>query len=113
MAAGKAVVATGWSANLDFMTPDNSMLVDYTLAPVQDSQGLYAGGRWAEADVQDAAAKLAVLIADPDRRRALGARAAADIAAALDPAAIGRSARAWLGQEQGWERGREQGQEDE
>jgi glycosyltransferase involved in cell wall biosynthesis len=106
MAAGKAVVATGWSANLDFMTPDNSALVDYTLTPVRDCQGLYAGGRWAEADVEDAAAKLAALIADPDRRRTLGARAAADIAAALDPAIIARTALAWLGQ------GRDPGTED-
>jgi hypothetical protein len=96
MAAGKAAVATGWSANLDFMTPDNSVLVDYALIPVQDSQGLYEGGRWAEADVADAAAKLKALIGDPERRRALGERASADIAASLDPAVIGRKAMAWL-----------------
>lgn len=100
MAAGKAVVATGWSANLDFMNPDNSVLVDYTLTPVRDSQGLYTTGRWAEADVQDAAAKLGRLIADPDRRQALGARAAADIAAGLAPAVIGGQAMAWLAQGQ-------------
>jgi glycosyltransferase involved in cell wall biosynthesis len=98
MAAGKAVVATGWSANLDFMTPDNSVLVDYVLQPVRDSQGLYAGGRWAEADVADAAAKLKALIADPERRRALGARAMEDMTSTLDPATIGRRALAWLGQ---------------
>lgn len=97
MAAGKAVVATGWSANLDFMTPDNSALVDYTLQPVRDSQGIYVGGRWAEADIADAAAKLKALIADPELRRTLGARAAKDIKAALDPATIGRRALAWLG----------------
>jgi glycosyltransferase involved in cell wall biosynthesis len=101
MAAGKAVVATGWSANLDFMTPDNSALVDYVLKPVQDSQGLYAGGRWAEPDVADAAAKLKALIDDPERRRTLGARAVRDVAAALDPMAIGRRAMAWLGGEAG------------
>jgi glycosyltransferase involved in cell wall biosynthesis len=98
MAAGKAVVATGWSANLDFMTPDNSVLVDFALKPVQDSQGLYTGGRWAEADVTDAAEKLKTLIADPARRSILGARAAADIRSTLDPLTIGRQARAWLGQ---------------
>ena len=96
MAAGKAVEATGWSANLDFMTPDNSVLVDYQLRPVEDSQGLYAGGRWAEADPDDAAAKLRALIGDPERRRVLGQRAAAHIAATLDPATIGRRAVAWL-----------------
>jgi glycosyltransferase involved in cell wall biosynthesis len=96
MAQGKAVLATGWSANLDFMTPDNSELVAYTLVPVADSQGLYAGGRWAEPDIDDAAARLRALIADPDRRRALGERAAGDIAAALSPQTIGARARAWL-----------------
>ena len=96
MAKGKAVVATGWSANLDFMTADNSMLVDYALIPVEDPQGLYDGGRWADPDVDDAAAKLKALIDDPDLRRRLGARAAADIRTQLDPLAIGRKARGWL-----------------
>jgi glycosyltransferase involved in cell wall biosynthesis len=97
MALGKAVVATGWSANLDFMTPDNSALVDYTLVPVEDPQGLYQGGRWAEADVHDAAAKLGTLIGDPALRGRLGRQAATDVAAALDPLVIGRTARVWLG----------------
>ncbi len=101
MALGKAVVATGWSANLDFMTADNSMLVDYTLVPVKDSQGLYRGGRWAEPDVRDAAAKLQALIDDPTLRQRLGAQAAQDVAAGLDPLVIGRKALAWLeGREQ-------------
>jgi glycosyltransferase involved in cell wall biosynthesis len=96
MAAGKVVVATGWSANLDFMTPGNSRLVDYMLIPVDDPQGLYDGGRWAEADVDDAAAKLKTLIDDPDLRARLGARAAKEVRAQLDPLAIGRTARGWL-----------------
>jgi len=96
MAMGKAVVATGWSANLDFMTPDNGMLVDYTLVPVEDSQGLYRNGRWADADIQDAAAKLKALIDDPALRERLGAQAARDIAAGLDPGVIGRTALTWL-----------------
>jgi glycosyltransferase involved in cell wall biosynthesis len=96
MALGKAVVATGWSANLDFMTADNGVLVDYTLVPVEDSQGLYRSGRWAEADIQDAAAKLTSLIDDPALRQRMGAQAATDIAAALDPEVIGRKALAWL-----------------
>ena len=96
MAAGKAVVATGWSGSLDFMAPDNGALVDYTLVPVNDPQGLYDGGRWAEPDVEDAARKLKALIDDPAARRALGTRAAAAVAEGLDPARIGRQALAWL-----------------
>ena len=96
MAAGKAVVATAWSGNLEFMTPDNSALVDYTLVPVSDPQGLYDGGRWAEPDVENAARKLAALIADPAACQALGARAAIETGAGLDPARVGRQALDWL-----------------
>jgi glycosyltransferase involved in cell wall biosynthesis len=100
MAAGKPVVATGWSANLDFMTTGNSMLVDYVLVPVHDPQGLYAGGRWAEPDIEDAARKLAALFADSALRARMGAQAAADIRQSLDPIRIGTRAKAWLfGQE--------------
>jgi glycosyltransferase involved in cell wall biosynthesis len=96
MAAGKAVVATGWSGNLDFMSAGDSALVDYALVPVDDSQGLYDGGRWAEPDVADAAAKLGMLIEDAEARRAMGKRAAARVAAELDPVMLGAQARAWL-----------------
>ena len=96
MVAGKAVVATAWSANLDFMTPDNSVLVDYTLVPVRDPQGLYDGGRWAEPDVEDAAHKLEALLADPVLGKRLGARAAQVARMMLDPARLGRQALGWL-----------------
>ncbi len=38
MAEGKLVVATAYSGNMDFMTNDNSLLVDYTLGPVTAAQ---------------------------------------------------------------------------
>ena len=94
MAMGKAVVATGWSGNLDFMTADDSALVDYSLTPVRDPQGLYGAGYWADPDLDDAAAKLGLLMRDPEARSALGARAAAAIAEKLDPLRLGRTARA-------------------
>jgi glycosyltransferase involved in cell wall biosynthesis len=96
MAAGKAVVATGWSGNTDFMTPDDSVLVAWTLIPVRDPQGLYEGGRWAEPDVADAARQLKPLLADARTRAALGERAAATIREQLDPLRIGRQALEWL-----------------
>lgn len=99
MAMGKAVVATGWSGNLDFMTTDDSALVDYSLTPVRDPQGLYEAGYWAAPDIDDAAAKLKRLMDDPEARAALGARAAAAIAGKLDPLRLGRTARLWLGQD--------------
>jgi glycosyltransferase involved in cell wall biosynthesis len=97
MLAKKAVVATGWSGNLEFMNPDDSALVDYRLVPVHDPQGLYDQGRWAEPDTAQAAQKLAALMSDAGARRALGEKAAAHVAHVLDPVRLGRQARAWLG----------------
>jgi glycosyltransferase involved in cell wall biosynthesis len=99
MLAGKAVVATGWSGNLEFMTGDDSVLIDYTLVPVpvRDPQGLYGHGRWAEPDADQAAAKLAALIADAGARRVLGERAEERVARRLDPVQLGLRARGWLG----------------
>jgi glycosyltransferase involved in cell wall biosynthesis len=96
MAAGKAVVATGWSGNLDFMTEETAALVEVSFIPVRDPQNLYDGGRWAKPDVEEAAAKLRTLIEDDAARQALGARAAAHIIPLLDPLALGRMARGWL-----------------
>lgn len=79
MAAGKAVVATGWSGNLDFMDDRTSALVPYTLTAVDDPQGIYRGGLWAEADVEAAATALVELIDDADRRQVLGQRARAAV----------------------------------
>lgn len=75
MAAGKAVVATGWSGNLDYMDDRSAVLVPYTLIPVDDPQGIYRGGRWAQADVEAAGRTLADLIDDDARREAIGRRA--------------------------------------
>lgn len=97
MLAGKPVVATGWSGNVDFMDPETARLVDYDLVPVEDVQGLYAGGHWAEPDVDDAARKLARLIEFPTEAAALGAAAEAGIRDKLDPDRWGEIAKGWLG----------------
>jgi glycosyltransferase involved in cell wall biosynthesis len=97
MAMGKAVVATGWSGNLDFMDHDSARLVDYDLVPVEDVQGLYAGGHWAEPDPEDAARKLARLMQSPFEREALGVAAAQMIQDRLDPDKWGAVAKTWLG----------------
>ncbi len=85
MSLGKAVVATGWSGNLDFMTERNSALVPYSLVPVDDPDGTFDadGQSWADANIDAAAAWLRQLAGDPDLRARLGAAAARDIAAQL------------------------------
>ena len=79
MLAAKPVIATGWSSNLDFMTPECSVLVDYKLVPVKDPQNIYNryGARWAEADVDQAAAALRRLLEDPAERQRMGQAARA------------------------------------
>lgn len=88
MAIGKPVIATGWSGNLDFMSPANSMLVNARLVPVQ--VGEYAGdqgARWAEPDIGQAALAMRHLADEKAFARDLGARARNDVLQALSPAA--------------------------
>jgi glycosyltransferase involved in cell wall biosynthesis len=56
MAGGKAVVATGWSGNLEFMTHEAArQLVPFALVEVHDPSGLYSNALWAEPDITVAA----------------------------------------------------------
>src|SRR6185437_4750059 len=49
MFIGKLALATGWSGNLDFMTPDTSLLVDYRLVDVASGEYPHSDGQqWAE-----------------------------------------------------------------
>lgn len=96
MLAGKPVVATAWSGNMDFMTPKAAALIPARLVAVDDRQGMYAGGRWAEADLAVAEARLVELIDSADARRALGAAAKEHAAKALDPARWAATVKTWL-----------------
>jgi glycosyltransferase involved in cell wall biosynthesis len=97
MLQGVPVIATGWSGNLEFMTPDDSALVSFRLIPVDDRQGTYSvqGAMWADADVDDAASWLRRLAGSPSLRRDLGERGRAAAGAKLSltayRAAIGDS----------------------
>jgi glycosyltransferase involved in cell wall biosynthesis len=76
MLLGKPVVATAWSGNLDFMTAENSCLVDFELRPLTEDVGPYRKGQlWAEPDVEHAAAHIRRLLDDAELRRRLGERA--------------------------------------
>lgn len=75
MLLGRAVVATGWSGNMDFMTPEVSGLVPYRLVKAEDPRGTYAlaGAEWAEPDVEAAAVELRRLAGNADARHAMAA----------------------------------------
>jgi glycosyltransferase involved in cell wall biosynthesis len=83
MLLGKAVVATGWSGNTDFMDSSNAALVRYRLAPARDDRLVYRG-LWAEPDVAEATEYLRRLADDPAARQSLGERARQSTLARLD-----------------------------
>lgn len=75
MAAGKAVIATGWSGNVDFMDDSCAALVRFKLVPVEDPDGIYQGGHWAEPDLDHTAELILTLVSDHARRKQLGVAA--------------------------------------
>ena len=79
MLLGRAVVATNWSGNVDFMDSDTAALVSYRLVPAVDPRGVFQapGAVWADADIGAAAAHLRRLADDAAARTAMGMRAQA------------------------------------
>jgi glycosyltransferase involved in cell wall biosynthesis len=77
MLRGLPVIATNWSGNVDFLTPETGVPVGYRLVPVDDPQGKYPTSmRWAEPDVGEAARALRALRLDPAWRQRICAAAA-------------------------------------
>ncbi|GAB4261712.1 MAG: hypothetical protein Kow00122_18400 [Thermoleophilia bacterium] len=87
MSLGKAVIATGWSGNMDFTTAENSRLLEPRLTRVHGSltqySRLYVGRNvsWADVDVDEVARHMIALARDPLLRARLGARARLDMEA--------------------------------
>ena len=98
MYLGKPVIGTAYSGNVDFMTPENSYLVDYRLKPItsRDHAMLGRGFRrlyelgmeWADPDIEQAAAYMKRLVDHPKEGRSRGAQAAADIRRTCSPAVV-------------------------
>lgn len=77
MLFAKPVVATGWSANAEFVREGVALPVRYRMVSVRANEYFESMREWAEADVDDAAAKLRRLYEDPQYRSELGAKAKA------------------------------------
>ena len=76
MVLGKPVIATAYSGNMDFMSEDTSLAVNYHLIPVLEGEyPHYEGQRWAEPDYEQAAAFMVKLVDDPAIGRVIGKRA--------------------------------------
>ena len=90
MILGKPVVATYYSANVEYMTPWNSFPVPYRLVEVAEDCASYRRGQlWAEPDLAAAAGLLRSAFTDREGARARGERGRADVRRMLSPAACG------------------------
>lgn len=73
MFLGKPVIATGWSGNMEFMTPMNSFPVEYQLRTLANPVGVYAAGvEWAEPDIEHAGSCLRSLLDDSQLAQKIG-----------------------------------------
>jgi glycosyltransferase involved in cell wall biosynthesis len=94
MVAGKPVIATGYSGNVDFMNTENSYLVDYEIARVGPDCEIYPPeGEWAQPSVEHAAELMRHVQEHPAEAAKVGERARQDVLRSLSPEATGAAMR--------------------
>ena len=87
---GKPVIATRYSGNLEFMTEENSYLVDHELRPIGPGADPYPPeGEWAEPDLEQAAGLMREVFERPEEARTRARRGADDIRRLHSTAAAG------------------------
>jgi glycosyltransferase involved in cell wall biosynthesis len=97
MALGKPVIATAYSGNMDFMTPENSFPLDFTLVSLTRDYGPYMRGAvWAEPDIDQAADLIRRVAAAPAEAVARGSVARRMVEDLYSAAATGAAMRARL-----------------
>jgi glycosyltransferase involved in cell wall biosynthesis/SAM-dependent methyltransferase len=75
MSAGRPVIATGYSGNLDFMTDDTSILIPYRMVDIPaDAKPYPQSCQWAEPDLDEAAKAMRWVIENPADADELGRR---------------------------------------
>lgn len=80
MACGVPVIATGWSAHCDFMTPDNSYPLSVErLVPARARCPYYDGFRWAEPSYVDLRKLMRHVFENQAEARARGERASREV----------------------------------
>jgi glycosyltransferase involved in cell wall biosynthesis len=93
MAAGKPVVATGYSGNLEFMDERSAFLVDYEMARIEQRLSFlrFFDRRmwWAEPNVDHAVAQLRRCADDSSARGTIAARGRSMVIERLDPRRVG------------------------
>ena len=103
MYLGKPVISTDWSASAEFVSDRNGCPVRARLVTLERNIGPYAKGQtWADPDVEHAAWWMQRLVAEPELRAQLGAKARATIEERFAPAVIGQRYRRRLEAIAGW-----------
>ncbi len=91
MSMAKPVIVTGYSGNMDFTTPANSLLVKYRLAELEHDYGPYQKGSvWAEPDIEHAAELMRYVYENRKLALDIGQRGKADVLRMLNPEAVGK-----------------------
>jgi glycosyltransferase involved in cell wall biosynthesis len=92
MAAGRPVVATGWSGNLEFMDDESAFLVEHRLVPARQPltpHPLFEGMRWAEPVEEAAVSALRRCAFDHAARARIAAAGQRRVREQLAPSRIG------------------------
>ena len=91
MGLGKPAIITNWSGNTDYMTPDNSIGIDYELVKLGEDYGPYKAHQyWAEPDLEQATYWMKTIVQDPELAMRIGRRAQETINTEFSPEAVGR-----------------------
>jgi hypothetical protein len=91
MYLSKPVIATAYSGNLDFTTPDNSFLVGYDLVPVPSGCDPYdRGSLWAEPRIAEAISQMRLVAGDREISAARGRCGQSFIQRHFSPEAVGQ-----------------------
>ena len=92
MQCGKPVIATGYSGNVDFMTPETSFLVPYRLITLDRDHGPYkVGYHWAQPDLDYAADVMRHVAEHRDLAASIGVKAREHVWNVLHPGTIAKS----------------------
>lgn len=84
MFMGTPVIATNWSSNTEFMTPETACMVGYRMVQLKQDYGVFKKGNWwADPDVDEAAGYMRRLYEEPELYKKLAAGGKAYIESAL------------------------------
>ncbi|MCX7932418.1 MAG: hypothetical protein N2588_07735 [Rhodovarius sp.] len=66
------LIATGWSGNMDFCTPENTWLIRYDMRPIGEGEFLPGSrGAWADVRIHHLAELMRRVVAEPETARAM------------------------------------------